>query len=177
MSSRQKRQLIIFAEDIVSVGIERDFKNGKISNEDLVQFGIYQVALRHEDDLFQVLKTGEMCLAAKYVAASVRRYFGKTVRHQSIGYYKGQYDWEYRNGFYYGDPMAFEQAGLLRLKRIRAYGVDKRYLTAYVDYFDERYLGSDELVVVKTKMILKKVSSKGRSRYILTSFKYLTPRP
>lgn len=170
MTSSQKRQLLAFVGDVVSVGIQRDFEKSAISNQELVRFGIYQTAL-HRIRFFQDQGghgQGRARLASKHVTDAAAEFFGKTIRHQSVGH------WEYKHGYYNGYYELFEQLGLEQIKRLKVEGVGTSHLTVYADYVDSMASSdSNKDVIVKTKMTLKRILSKGRSHYILTSYKSL----
>lgn len=171
MTGGQKRQILTLVSDATSTGV-LDSADGRISNRQLVTFGIYQVAL-HQMGLFERGRTeGETRLAAKYVARAVEKFWGKNVTPQSVD------DWKYKNGYYNGYSELFEQLGVESIKKVRVSGVGKRYLTVYVDYVDSMASAdSTKEVIVRVKMTLDKLTSKNVSRYILTSYKNLLPRP
>ena len=83
-SRLEQKQIQALVRDVVSVGIEHDFHNGKISNRDLILFGIYQIALRHPEQLQHGKAAGETQISAQAVASVARRFFGKNLVPQSV---------------------------------------------------------------------------------------------
>lgn len=172
VSAPERQQIWALAQDIVAVGIRKDFKSGEVSNRELIQFGIYRIALRQyklfQDDKLETT----MRISAKIVAANAMRYFGKTPQHQSVQ------SWKYRGGSYHGSDENFEQLGDQEIKGFRIAGANKNRLTVYVNYVHPMATtdaGQD--IIVRTKMIFKPALSNGKPRYILDSFTYLTPNP
>jgi hypothetical protein len=174
LTAMQQKQVRSLATDIVSVGIDRDFPEGKVPNEVMVWFGVYQIALRQPRLFRAVGSNGETKVAGGVVAEAALQAFGKAPKPQSVG------DWKYRNGFYYGYSELFEQLGLEKLKRLQISdgGAERLIVTAdYVDSMATATSDTGQDVVVKTKMTLKQVTLKEQSRYVLSSFQYLTPNP
>ncbi len=171
LSVQQRGQIWMMTQDIVSVGLEKDFQNGNISNGERIQFGIYQVALR-QPKLFQTNNTkGTTRISAKIVAAAATRYFGKTIASQSVG------DWKYRDGFYQGYAESFEQLGDEKITGFRIESAHSNRLTAYVNY--ENSMASADAnrdIIERAKLTFKSEIVNGKRRYILNSFAHLTPR-
>ncbi|MGE5607555.1 MAG: hypothetical protein ACM3YE_17920, partial [Bacteroidota bacterium] len=86
----------------------RPFERGQISNEELVNFGIFHNKINNYK-LFQAYNSSDLKLDKKYVEASVEKYFGiKTITHESTG------DATYKDGYYFisdgaGEVYLFSQ--------------------------------------------------------------------
>lgn len=134
------------------------FKRGRLTNKSLIRFGIYS----NWDNNYQVFKKigdgGSYRLSAKYVEARAATYFGREVKHASVD------GWAYKNGYYTGAPGDFGEGH--RVKVIKLTDIGKGLYKAYADFYsfdDNRSFGGD-------KMILKKVSSKGKTRFIVLEY-------
>ena len=174
LSLPQRQQIWALAQDIVSVGIAKDFRDGAIPNRQLVRFGIYQVALR-QPKLLQYDVGGDKGTARvsdKAVAAAALRYFGKTVRHQSLD------NWTYHDGFYNGYGELFEQLGDGEITGFRIERAPANRLTVYVNHVEPMATTKDGRdIIVRTKLTLKPALTAGKQRYIVDGFAYLTPKP
>lgn len=181
LSPAQKREIVRLVEDMASAPWDKDFQNGAPPNDELIRFGIYQTALRSYKLFREGKKENGIRLPASQVEAVTRRYFGRVPRHHSLDYDKYQkiFYWTYRNGFYHGFPEMFEQQGVEQVKFIRVLGVGGDAMTVRADFVDGMASATSEPereVVVKIQMALRKVGSGARSRFIVWSFKSLTPR-
>lgn len=172
LTAAGQRHVKAFTQDVVSVGVVRDFEDGRVPNDMIVWFGIYQTELRTPKLVRKGNRNGEARVAASQVQRVALQYFGKGVRHQSVG------DWKYRGVDYIGWFELFEQSGDEQIKRWRAESGGPSVLTVYADYINSMADTDDEVkATVKTRMALRRVSSNGQSHYNLTAFKYFSERP
>lgn len=126
MSKVQKTRLLNLTRDVISVGLP-DFKNGKISNSQLIHFGIYQNALRPNGH-FQDKAEGKTRIKAVYVEKSAKSYFGVNIFNKSIE------NWNYSNGFYNGYSESFEQIVPEKITALTIYGFKNNYMTVFLKY-------------------------------------------
>lgn len=163
-------QIRALIRDVVSVGIDHDFKDGNILNRDLVRFGIYRTALHslQSGKTFEDRKDGKARLPARYVTTSATRYFGKTVKHQSVA------DWKFRANGYDGYFELFEQLDFETLKNWRVDGTSRKNLEVHAEFVDSMASSeSDRDVIGEVEMTLKQVASNGQKRFIITSYRHL----
>lgn len=172
VSAAQRRQVVALVNDIVAIGIASDFKNGRIADADLVEFGIFVTALHHRELFRQGATPNDAILAARHVAAAARRYFDRAVHHQTAGI------WKYRGGFYHGYFELFEQLAPETIKRLHIAGDGRRALTVDVAYVNAMASAdSDHDVIDEVRLTFRPVTSHHATRYVLTAYRSLSPRP
>ena len=121
----QKEKLDTFFSNFSEAGVQ-PFDSGKVSNKQLIDFGIKHNQINKAGRVTTVGAKGR--LAAKHVVASVDWYFGKKItRHESTGFAT------YKNGYYYF-PLA-EGEGPTFSQITRLVDAGKGYYTASVGIY------------------------------------------
>lgn len=155
----------------------RPFEKGQISNKELVSFGVLHNK-RNNYKLFQPYNSSYLKLNKKYVEASVEKYFGiESITHESIG------DATYKDGYYIipdgaGEAYLFSQV-------TKFIDIGNGYYVTYLNIYvaGSGFIGDPHgnleswkeegdvpRLSRKMKATVKKVTSKGSSRYILIDY-------
>ncbi len=139
---------------------KRNFSSNELSNSDLIQFGIINAKFTPKKYLAQ----GRYLLPAKNVEAAVDKYLNITVNHQSID---GN---PYRNGFYEvtgSDGGEGDRVELVKIQKNNETTIEVESKVFEVD-------GGD--LFRKDKALLQKVTSGGKSRYVVLVFSSIIMR-
>ena len=162
----QKKDLSKFLSIVATSSIP-NFQNGKIANDALINFGLEASYLENQD-LFQVLNNQAPLARIKDVHVQSRavHYFGKYVNHQSISVLE---TWKYSNTYYVGGIDAYEGFYPRDIQKLQLTTDGKGFYTASFQARDTSAFGEGE-APAKAVATLKKVESKGKSRFILFGY-------
>jgi len=130
---------------------------------ELIHFGIYQNALRHHDRLqgFNMNEGTYVRLSSEYVSQSVKQYFDKTITHQPFE------DWEFRNGYYVGDAMSFEQLGPSEVRNLELMDLGDGLFALDADVNVGLW---DEPIWLETRATLRKVVENKKGRFVVVEY-------
>ncbi|NCO33112.1 MAG: hypothetical protein GW893_04470 [Armatimonadetes bacterium] len=162
MDSQLKRQLTTLMEDIGTC-CEPILLQGEMPDTELIHFGIYQNALRHHDRLqgFNMNEGTYVRLSSEYVSQSVKQYFDKTITHQPFE------DWEFRNGYYVGDAMSFEQLGPSEVRNLELMDLGDGLFALDADVNVGLW---DEPIWLETRATLRKVVENKKGRFVVVEY-------
>lgn len=133
------------------------FREGEVTNDALIQF-----AILYNNNLGPYHKSidneGHYRLPAKYVEKIAKQYFGKGVEHHTLG------DIVFSRGNYYAQGSDAGEGERIEISRLTLLGnnVYEVDATFYTIPDGDGYL--------KERMKLRKVTSKGRSRYVVLAY-------
>lgn len=133
---------------------ERRISSNEFSNSDLIQFGIINAKFAPKKYLAQ----GKYLLPAKNVEAAVDKYFNISIKHQSI---EGN---PYKNGFYEvggSDAGEGDRVELVKVQKNNETTIEVESKVFEID-------GGD--LFRKDKALLQKVTTGGKSRYVVLLF-------
>lgn len=162
MDSQLKQDMKLLMEDLGTC-CEPNLARDQMPDKELIHFGIYQNALRHHDRLqaFNMNQGTYVRLSSNYVNQAVKQYFDKTVTHQPFE------DWEFRNGYYVGDAMSFEQLGASEVRNLKLVDLGKGLFTLDAEVNVGLW---DEPIWLKTKTTLRKVVERKTRRFVVVEY-------
>jgi hypothetical protein len=157
------------------------FSEGQLSNEEIIRFGVSH-NIRNNESLIENVDENHGRLAAKYVEASVEKYFGiKHIDHKSVPGYR------FKNGYYIVSWGSGEAYCFSQVTKLIDIGDD-----CFIAYTNEYVASSgftgdpngsakdwekDEETLPeltdKMRSIIKRIKNKNSTRYILMEYKSL----
>jgi hypothetical protein len=153
---QQKKQLVELFDTLSRKCEAEYFRQGELTNDKLITYAnVHSTGssyAAHPD------REGKYRLPAGYVDKITIKYFGKKVEHKSVANYP------YRKGYYMAHVADAGETSRIEITGFESLGNDL-YL-AHASYYDE----SDNNLFRKDKALLKKVTSAGKSRFIVLEY-------
>jgi len=91
----------------------------------------------------------------------VKQYFDKTITHQPFE------DWEFRNGYYVGDAMSFEQLGPSEVRNLELMDLGDGLFALDADVNVGLW---DEPIWLETRATLRKVVENKKGRFVVVEY-------
>jgi len=126
LTSEEQKKLNTFFSNFSEVNL-KPFKRGEISNDELINFGVYH-NYKNNPKYFEKSGEGNVRLKEGYVVNSVQKYFGLT-----LGEQKSTPDIKYKSGYYYIPEADGEAFTFSQVEKVIDIGYDQ--FIAYVNVY------------------------------------------